>query len=151
MDQIASVFGRARHALLLDCRTLDVEPVPLPETIAIVAVHTGAARRLEDSAYAERRRECESAAARIGVETLRDASFAQVADDPFARHVVSENARVLDFVAALRAGRFDDCGHLMNASHASLRDDFQVSTRELDALVDALVECGSYGARLTGG
>jgi galactokinase len=150
MDQTASVFGRAGHALLLDCRSLEIEAIALPDTIAVVVIHTGVARRLEDSAYAARRAACEAAAARIGVAALRDASLDQVADDPIARHVVSENARVLDFVAALRAGDLERAGALMNASHASLRDDFQVSTAELDALVGALVHEGAYGARLTG-
>jgi galactokinase len=150
MDQLASVFGCAGHALLLDCRTLAIEPVALPPDVAVLVVHSGVARRLEDSAYAERRAACEAAALRLGVETLRDASYDEVADDPFARHVVSENARVLDFVAALRAGDLERCGRLMDASHASLRDDFRVSTPELDVLVDALVREGAYGARLTG-
>ena len=150
MDQMASVFGRAGHALLLDCRTLDIVAVPLPRTVAVIVVHTGIARRLEDSAYAARRAACEAAAARIGVATLRDATLDQVADDPFARHVVSENRRVLAFVEAIRAGDLDHCGRLMNESHASLRDDFQVSTPQLDVLVDALEDAGAYGARLTG-
>jgi galactokinase len=150
MDQMASVFGRAGHALLLDCRSLDIEAVPLPPSVTVVVVHTGVARRLEDSAYGERRAACEAAAARLGVGTLRDALLDDVGDDPFARHVVSENQRVLDFVGGLRAGDLDRCGQLMRASHASLRDDFRVSTPELDALVDALVRAGAYGARLTG-
>jgi galactokinase len=150
MDQMASVFGRADHALLLDCRTLAVTPVAIPASVAIVVIHTGVSRRLEDSAYAQRRAACEAAAERAGVETLRDATMEQVADDPYARHVVSENRRVLDFVDALRASDLDRCGRLMLASHASLRDDFAVSTPELDALVAALVAAGAYGARLTG-
>jgi galactokinase len=150
MDQMASVFGRAGHALLLDCRTLEVEPVPIPESLEIVIVHSGLARRLEESAYAQRRTACEVAAARLGYATLRDASAAEVAADPLARHVVSENARVRSFVAALRAGDLDRCGRLMLESHASLRDDFEVSTPELDALVELLVDEGARGARLTG-
>lgn len=150
MDQMASVYGRAGHALLLDCRDLDVIPVPLPDDTAILVVHTGIARRLEDSAYAARRDACAAAAARIGVTMLRDATPAQAANDAFARHVVSENRRVLDFVEALRARDLERCGDLMVASHASLRDDFRVSTAELDALVDALLASGAYGARLTG-
>jgi galactokinase len=150
MDQLSSVFGRAGHALLLDCRSLSVTPVALPETASVVVVHTGTSRRLEDSAYAQRRAACEAAAARAGVAALRDATFEQVADDPIARHVVSENRRVLEFVDALREHALDRCGVLMLASHASLRDDFSVSTRELDVLVDALCDAGAYGARLTG-
>ena len=150
MDQMASVFGRAGHALLLDCRSLEITPVPLPDPGAIVVVHTGLARRLEDSAYAQRRAACEAAASRLGVDALRDASNEQVASDPIARHVVSENQRTLAFADALRAGDLERCGRLMLKSHASLRDDFRVSTPELDALVDALVATGAYGARLTG-
>jgi galactokinase len=150
MDQLASVFGRAGHALLLDCRSLAVEPIPLPESVAIAVLHSGVARRLEESAYAERRAACEAAAARVGVATLRDATLDMVAHDPIARHVVTENERVLLFVDALRARDLDLCGRLMLASHASLRDDFVVSTPELDALVDELVRAGAYGARLTG-
>jgi len=150
MDQMASVLGRAGHALLLDCRTLDVELVALPPDVAVVVVHSGTPRRLEESAYAERRAACEAAAARLGVATLRDAAADQVAADPIARHVVSENSRVLAFVDALRHGDLTRCGQLMLASHASLRDDFRVSTPDLDALVDRLAQEGAYGARLTG-
>lgn len=150
MDQLASVFGRAGHALLLDCRSLQVTPVALPQTVSVVVVHTGTARRLENSAYAARRAACEAAAARAGVATLRDTTPEEVADDPIARHVVSENRRVLEFVDALQEGALERCGGLMLASHASLRDDFSVSTPELDTLVAALCDEGAYGARLTG-
>jgi galactokinase len=150
MDQMASVFGAPDCALLVDCRTLTVETVALPSSLAIVALHSGLPRRLETSAYGERRAACEAAAARLGIRTLRDASPKAVADDPFARHVVSENARVEAFVAALRTGDHERCGRLMSASHASLRDDFAVSTPELDALVGLLTEHGAIGARLTG-
>jgi galactokinase len=150
MDQLASVFGHAGHALLIDCRTADVTAVALPPSVAVAVVHTGTSRRLEDSAYAARRGACEAAATRAGVAALRDAALEQVAHDPIARHVVSENARVLEFVDALRKVDLERCGALMRASHASLRDDFAVSTPELDALVTALVDAGAYGARLTG-
>jgi galactokinase len=150
MDQMASVFGRTDHALLLDCRTLDVTHVPLPPNVAVVIAHSGVPRRLADSAYAERRAACEAAARRLGVAALRDAALAQVADDPCAHHVVSENARVHAFVDALTRGDTERCGALMLESHASLRDDFGVSTPELDALVDGLVGEGAFGARLTG-
>ena len=150
MDQMASVFGRSGHALLLDCRSLEITPVTLPESMAIVVVHTGLARRLADSAYAQRRAACEAAAEQLGVDTLRDATIDQVRGDPIARHVVSENGRTLAFVGALRAGDLDRCGRLMLESHASLCDDFGVSTPELDALVDSLVAAGACGARLTG-
>jgi galactokinase len=150
MDQMASVFGVDGHALLLDCRDLCVEPVPLPGDVGILVVHSGLPRRLETSAYAVRRAACERAAARLGIVALRDATAAQVSDDPIARHVVAENARVLAFVDALRARDLDACGRLMLASHASLRDDYAVSTPELDRLVELAMEHGAAGARLTG-
>jgi galactokinase len=150
MDQLAALFGRSGHALLIDCRSLEIEPVPLPRTLAVVVVHSGLPRTLAGSAYAERRAACETAAARLGVATLRDATPDQVRDDPRARHVVSENARVLEFVAALRAGDVNALGPLLLESHESLRTDFEVSTPELDLLVELLVEAGAIGARLTG-
>jgi galactokinase len=150
MDQLASVFGKADHALLLDCRALRVDPIPLPQSIAIVVVHSGLPRRLATSAYAARRTACEAAATRVGVTSLRDATYAQVADDPIARHVVTENERVLRFVDALRADDPGACGRLMQESHASLRDDFGVSTPELDRLVELATDRGAFGARLTG-
>jgi galactokinase len=150
MDQLCSLFGVAGHALLIDCRNLAIDPVPLPKDLAIVAVHSGVARTLAGSAYAERRAACEAAAARLGLTSLRDATLDQVQDDPIARHVVTENARVLDFVAALRAGNTETLGRLLLASHASLRDDYAVSIQELDVLVDLLVDQGALGARLTG-
>ena len=150
MDQLASVFGRRDAALFLDCRTLDVVPVALPATLAVGVVHCGVARSLESSAYAERREACAAAARRLGLPALRDATIAQVADDPIARHVVSENARVIDAVDALRRGDAATLGTLMGESHASLRDDFRVSTPELDTLVEALLHAGAIGARVTG-
>jgi galactokinase len=150
MDQLASVAGRRDHALLLDCRALAVTPVPIPSELGVLVVHSGLPRRLADSAYAERRAACEAAAARLGVRSLRDATLEHAADDRLARHVVSENARVLAFADALRAGDSAGAGSLMRESHASLRDDFTVSTPELDRLVDASDDAGAFGARLTG-
>jgi galactokinase len=150
MDQLASLFGVADHALLLDCRALSVTPVALPSSHAVLVVHSGLGRTLAGSAYAQRRAACEAAAHRIGVASLRDATAAAVADDPIARHVVSENARVVAFADALRTGDVNALGPLLLASHASLRDDYQVSTPELDQLVGLLVEHGAIGARLTG-
>jgi galactokinase len=150
MDQLTSVHGVAEHALLIDCRTLAVEPIPLPPEVAVLVVHSGMPRTLAGSAYAERRTATEQAAARLGIATLRDASLDAVVDDPFARHVVTENARVLAFAGALRARDVDALGPLLLASHASLRDDFAVSTPELDLLVDAFMAAGALGARLTG-
>jgi galactokinase len=150
MDQLSSVAGRGGCALLIDCRSLEVEPILLPEGLAIVVVHSGLPRALEHSAYAERRAACEAAAAGLGLAALRDATPEQVANEPRARHVVSENARVLEAADALRVGDVDRLGSLMSASHVSLRDDFEVSTPELDALVAALGRTGAVGARLTG-
>ncbi len=150
MDQLASVAGRAGHALLLDCRSLTVEPIAIPATLGILVVHSGIERALETSAYARRRAACEAAAASLGLESLRDAPAGAVANDPYARHVVSENARVVDFAAALRAGDLDTLGAIALASHHSLAADFEVSTPELDRLVTLAVDAGAYGARLTG-
>jgi galactokinase len=150
MDQLASVYGRTGHALLIDCRSLELTPVALPPTAEVLVIHSGLERRLETSAYAERRAACEAAAARLGVETLRDATIEQVAADPIAHHVVSENTRVAAFSEALRRDDVIRCGALMVASHNSLRDDFAVSTPELDLLVELGVNAGAYGARLTG-
>jgi galactokinase len=150
MDQMASLFGVADHALLLDCRSLEVTPVALPRSHAVLVVHSGVARTLVGSSYAERRAACERAANRLGVTALRDATLEQVADNRFARHVVTENQRVLDFARALADDDVNALGPLLLASHASLRDDYAVSTPELDLLVELLVEHGAIGARLTG-
>ncbi|HUF83182.1 MAG TPA: galactokinase [Acidimicrobiia bacterium] len=150
MDQLASLFGQAGHLLLVDCHSLAIEPVPVPPGLAVLVVHSGVSRALAASGYAERRAACEAIAARLGVPALRDARPEQVVDEPRARHVVSENQRVIDTAAALRAGDVNAMGPLLLASHASLRDDFEVSTPELDLLVDLLVEGGAVGARLTG-
>jgi galactokinase len=150
MDQLAALFGRAGHALLIDCRTNSRQPVPIAADVAVVVVHCGLPRTLADSAYAVRRAECEAVARRLGIASLRDATLEQVVDDPRARHVVTENARVLDTAAALESGDLAALGPLLSESHASLRDDYDVSTPELDLLVHILVESGAAGARLTG-
>jgi galactokinase len=150
MDQLASLAGRAGCALLIDCRSLEVEPIPIPASLELVVVHSGLPRTLAGSAYAERRASCERAAGELGLAALRDATAEQVANDPRARHVVSENARVLRAAAALRAGDSGALGRLLHESHASLRDDFEVSTPELDVLAEALESAGALGARLTG-
>jgi galactokinase len=149
-DQMASVLGRAGHALFLDCRTLDVEHVALPDTLQVLVVHSGVPRVLEATPYAQRRAESFAAAQRLGLRVLRDASPEQVRDEPRARHAVTEMRRVRAFADALRAGDLDALGPLMLASHASSRDDMGVSTPELDALVECLVDAGARGARLTG-
>ena len=150
MDQLASLAGKNNHALLIDCRSLDVRPIRLPPRLAVLIVHSGVSRALVDSEYAERRESCEAMAALLGLDALRDATPELVADEPRARHVVSENARVLEAAEALSAGNVAALGPLLNESHRSLRDDFDVSTPELDALASALVDAGAVGARLTG-
>ncbi|HET9731557.1 MAG TPA: galactokinase [Acidimicrobiales bacterium] len=155
MDQLCASAAIAGHALLIDCRDLHVDPVALPEEAEVVVAHSGLSRRLSESAYAVRRGQCEAAEDLVG--PLRDASEADVATiaDPVlrrrARHVVSENRRVLDAAAAMRRGDLDAAGTLMTDSHRSLRDDFDVSVPELDRAVDALLAVpGVTGARLTG-
>ncbi|MFN8052956.1 MAG: galactokinase [Acidimicrobiales bacterium] len=155
MDQLASACGLDGHALLVDCATSEITPVRLPDDVRIVVIHSGQERRLADSAYERRRRQCEAAAAIIG--PLRDASAEDVDridDDTLrrrARHVITENARVLAFASALGAGDLVEAGEAMVDSHRSLRDDFEVSTDVLDDLVAHLLTVdGVYGARLTG-
>jgi galactokinase len=150
MDQLTSAMGVRGHALLVDCRSLEVTPVALPDDLAVIVADSGIPRRLADSAYAERRAACVAVAARLALPALRDATAEQVADDARARHVVSENARVLAAADALTRGDIDAMGRLMLESHASLRDDYEVSTPELDVLVDRFVAAGAAGARLTG-
>jgi galactokinase len=155
MDQLASVAGEEGHALLIDCSSNSVTPVPLPDGCEVVVVPSGERRSLATSSYAQRRRECEEAASFVG--PLREATLAGLSSipDPVirrrARHVVMENERVLAFAEDLRRGELGEAGELMNDSHRSLRDDFAVSTRALDDLVTRLVKTpGVYGARLTG-
>ena len=156
MDQLASLCGVADHALLIDCATLSVQPVALPDDMAIVVIDSGERRALADSGYAARRAQVASAVDLVG--PLRAASLDAVAsiDDPVvrkrARHVVTENARVQSFVQALRADDLEAAGHLLMESHRSLRDDHEVSTPAIDQLVDRLAMTdGVFGARLTGG
>ena len=162
MDQMVSMLGRAGHALFLDTRSLGTEQVPLPLEAAglcLLVLDTRAGHRLVDGAYADRRAACEAAAATLGVAALRDATLEQVeaaagelGEERFrrARHVVTENARVLEAVGLLRAGDLDRLGPLLAASHASLRDDYEVSSPELDTAVEAAVAAGAVGARMTG-
>ena len=122
----------------------------MPPDLEVLAVHSGVRRELEDTAYAERRAAGEAIAERLGVRTLRDATREQVADEPIARHVVSENDRVHRAARALAGGDREALAELLAASHRSLRDDYRVSTHELDLLVELLVGAGAIGARLTG-
>jgi galactokinase len=161
MDQFASCFGEDGQALLLDCRTLKHERLPLPEGVSLVVANTMVKHELAGSAYNERRADCEEAARVAGVAMLRDLSEGDLARwmpvwservGRRARHIVTENARVLRAAEALRSGRLEDFGREMYASHESLRDDYEVSCAELDAMVElARGQAGVYGSRMTGG
>tara|TARA_B100001123_G_scaffold450319_1_gene620416 strand:+ start:982 stop:2151 length:1170 start_codon:yes stop_codon:yes gene_type:complete len=160
MDQMISALGQEEHLLLIDCRSLKTTPVPLPEGVRVVILDTGTRRGLVDSAYNERRDQCESVATFLGKKALRDVSYkqlkkAKVKIDPIqfkrALHVVQENNRVLDCAESLRLGNLKHVGELMNSSHISLRDYFEVSCEALDLMVEsALAVPGCYGARMTG-
>jgi galactokinase len=159
MDQYASLLCQANHALLLDCRSLQEERVPLDldaAGVALLVCDTGVRRNLAaDGAYNERVAECRRAATALGVAQLRDARPEDLGrlsgvELRRARHVVTEDARTLAAAAALRAGDFATLGRLMYASHASLRDDYDVSSPELDACVECAHAAGAIGARLTG-
>lgn len=160
MDQMISAGGQANHALLIDCRSLATEALPLPPHTSVVILDTATRRGLVDSAYNERRAQCEAAAAHFNVAALRDldlTSFTAAANglDQLtyrrARHVISENERVLATKEALLAGDPGRVGQLMNQSHASLRDDFAVSSPALNTIVAiAQQQPGCYGARMTG-
>ncbi len=162
MDQLASARSVEGHALLIDCSNLDVQPVPVPEDAAIVIVHSGVSRGLVDSVYNQRRAQCEAAARHYGVDSLRDldetglmagAGGLDAVTFRRARHVVSENARTLAAASALRANDLSALGALLRASHASLRDDFEVTVPAVDALVDFMADViGNVGGvRMTGG
>ena len=152
MDQFVALFGREHSAIQIDCRTLESEAVPLPENVAILAVNSMVKHALGQSAYRTRVAECQDASLQAGVVSLRDASFAQVGRNKRARHVVSENQRVLDFVDASRAGDLPRMGRLFFESHASMRDDYEISCAEIDFLVETAAKIpGCYGARMTGG
>lgn len=157
LDQLASLLGREGHALRLDMRTFDAEPVQVGLGGHVLAVlDSGAPRALARSGYNRRREECRRAAELLGVESLRDADAAGAATlpDPLdrrVRHVVSENARVDAAVAALVAGDARTLGELLHASHASLRDDYEVSVAAVERAVAACREAGALGARIMGG
>jgi len=157
MDMLASTCGVANHALLIDTSSLNIKPVPIPENLSVVLMDTGKARTLAASGYNERRAQCEAAAAVLGIGSLRDAELIDLTrlSDPVqikrARHVISENQRVTDFTIALVAQDFPVIGRLMAESHASLRDDYEVSCPELNLMVESALKApGCVGARLTG-
>lgn len=156
MDQLASAAGVAGSALLIDCHTLSVTPVPVPDDVEIRVIHSGQARQLAGSAYGERKAAVDAAVALLGpLRLIDDPAAIDLIDDSVvrrrARHVITENARVRRFARHLAVGDLRAAGAEMAASHASLRDDFEVSTTVLDELVDRLsATSGVFGARLTG-
>ncbi len=157
LDQLASICAEPEHALLIDFQTLSLTSVPLElEEYTLVAVDSGEPHSLAESGYNQRRRECAQACAALGVSSLRDATLAaaEALPEPLnrrARHIVTENQRVLAAVDSLSEGDFAALGELLNASHASLRDDYQVSTDRVEATVDRLIDHGAVGARIMGG
>ncbi len=166
MDQFISVFGRAGHALLLDCRSLHCEPLAIPGDTRLVICNSMVKHAHASNGYNQRRADCEMGVRFLrqrlpNITALRDVTMADL--EPFrdrlddviyrrCRHVISENQRVLDAATALRTSDLNRLGYLMAESHRSLRDDYEVSCRELDALVEIAGACeGVYGSRMTGG
>ena len=160
MDQMISSCGKAGHAYLLDCRSLEGKHVPLPEGVKVVILDTGTRRGLVDSAYNERRQQCEDACKFFGVDLLRDVSpeqfFAKADELPEltrkrARHVITEDQRTLEAAEVMAAGNAERLGELMDQSHVSLRDDFEVSSDALNEIVElSRAQPGCLGARMTG-
>lgn len=163
MDQMASAACKEGHALFLDCRSLEIQHAPLPQDVSIVILDTSTRRGLVGSAYNERRSQCEEAARWFGVKALRDVSveeFERKTKEETglnevalkrARHIVTENARVLEAMNVMKAGNIKRLGELFNASHDSLRDDFEVTNDALNIMVNCAREQTScYGARMTG-
>jgi galactokinase len=167
LDQLAALFGRPATALLIDFRDLTVTPVPFdPDAagVALLLIDSRARHAHAGGEYAARRASCERAAAALGAASLRDvqdrgpldlapalASVTDPVDARRARHVLTENLRVLNFVAALARSDFAEAGRIFTASHASMRDDFGITTEHLDLIADAAVHAGALGARMTGG
>ena len=163
MDQSVSLMGKSGAALLLDCRDLSTQSVPFNVAEAgleLLIIDTQAHHALVDGGYAERRASCESAAAKLGVKSMRDLTLEdlesgrdKISDTEFIRahHAVTEISRVLDSVKALSISDFETLGKLINASHVSLRDDYTVSCPELDVAVQASLDAGALGSRMVGG
>jgi len=160
MDQMASSLSDVAVALMLDTRSMEYQRVPLPESLDVVIVNSGVTHSIAGGEYAIRRKECEKATELLGVKALRDVDVSRLPDveklpDPVrkrARHVVTENARVVRFFDALGRGDTETLGKLLYEGHASLRDDFEVSVPEIDCIVEiARKTPGVIGARLTGG
>lgn len=165
MDQLISALGQTDHLLMIDCRSLETQPTPVPKDVAVIIVNSNVPHDLVTGEYNTRRQQCEKAAAFFGVKALRDVSVAEFAKreaeltalDPLAakraRHVVTENQRVLDAVEALKHNDLTKLGELMGQSHDSMRDDFEITVPQIDYLVELaqLVIGKSGGARMTGG
>ena len=163
MDQIASLFGKGDNAVFLDCRSEEIELVDLDfenTGLEIVVIDTKTSHKLDGGDYGNRRNECYSAADKLGIDSLRELSEqnlegiqSQLNETEFkrARHIVTENQRVLKAVEAVRQQEYFTFGKLMTESHSSMRDDFEISTTELDQAVEASLESGALGARMTGG
>lgn len=162
MDQMISAQARANHAMLLDCRSLETQAVPMPEEMAVVIINSNKKRGLVDSEYNTRRQQCEAAARIFGVKALRDVSLEQfVAQEAQleatvakrARHVITENLRTLEAARALGENDLRRMGELMAESHASMRDDFEITVSEIDILVEMVKQVigEQGGVRMTGG
>lgn len=163
MDQMASAACREGYALFLDCRSLETQHAPLPQGVSVVILDTSTRRGLVDSAYNERRRQCEEAAQWFGVKALRDVGTAEFqrktsaekglgeVTQRRAKHIVTENERVLEAIEVMKKGNVKRLGELFNASHDSLRDDFEVTNEALNVMVNCAREQeGCFGARMTG-
>jgi galactokinase len=160
MDQLISATGQTGHAMLIDCRSLSLRPAPLPPGVAVVVLDTSTRRGLVDSAYNERRAQCEAAVALFKVKALRDVSldtfYSRATElDPTtrrrAKHVITENDRTVRAAAAMARGEIELLGRRMVESHESLRDDYEVSSAALNVMVDeAMTHSACYGARMTG-
>jgi len=162
MDQMISAEAMENHAMLLDCRSLETQPVSMPEDVAVMIINSNKQRGLVGSEYNTRREQCEAAAQRFGVKALRDVTIEQfnaqseMLDDVVAkraRHVITENDRTLEAADALRANDLKRMGELMAQSHASMRDDFEITVFEVDTLVEIVksVIGEQGGVRMTGG
>ena len=157
LDQLASLFGEPGGAIRIDFASMDIDPVPLElGDWSLVTLDSGAAHSIAASGYNERRRDCREACERLGIETLREATMDDLQRLPAplaarARHVLTENARVDAMVAALHAGDLVEAGRLLDASHASLRDDYDASVPEVERTVARLKDAGAAGARMVGG
>jgi galactokinase len=163
LDQLASLFGQPSTALLIDFRDVTVAPVvfdPDARDVALLLIDSRARHRHAGGDYAARRASCERAATELGASSLRElqdrgpsvvAAVTDPVDTRRARHVLTENRRVLDFVAALGDSDFAEAGRIFTASHASMRDDFEITTEHIDLIADTAVGAGALGARMTGG